>query len=48
MDQLRTQYQKAEEALEFSETIESKLRAEGKMLQDESLMLRDKIIQLIK
>lgn len=48
MDQLRTQYQKAEEALKLSQTAESKLRAEAKMLQDESLMLRDKIVQLIK
>lgn len=48
MDQLRTQHHKVEEALNLSQAAEAKLRADGQMLQDELLMLRDKIIQLLK
>lgn len=48
MDQLRTAHLALQEAVKTVRATESQLKTDNQLLRDESLMLRDKIVQLIK
>lgn len=48
MDQLRTSHMELQEELKRMQEAESQARKDNQMLREESLMLRDKIVQLIK
>lgn len=48
MDQLRTSHIELQEQMKSLQKAESQARADNQMLREESLMLRDKIVQLIK
>lgn len=48
MDELRTLYIGLQEKLKCCEEAESQTRSDNQLLREESLMLRDKIVQLIK
>ncbi|KAK4009106.1 hypothetical protein OUZ56_014243 [Daphnia magna] len=48
MDQLRTSYIELQEKFKCCQEAESQARSDNQLLREESLMLRDKIVQLIK
>lgn len=48
MDQLRTAHLALQETVKTVRAAESQLKTDNQLLRDESLMLRDKIVQLIK
>lgn len=48
MDQLRTSHIELQEQFKSLHEAESQARTDNQQLREESLMLRDKIVQLIK
>jgi hypothetical protein len=48
MDQLRTLYLELQEKFKCCQEAESQAKSDNQILREESLMLRDKIVQLIK
>ena len=48
MDQLRTSYLELQEKFKSCQEAESQAKTDNQILREESLMLRDKIVQLIK